>query len=78
MSNIDFSKIKTAEQKQLDAEHQAQEQINREARDYLAQTDWYITRQHETGVPVPDDVLEQRQVARDRVVNLPSQDIQPS
>lgn len=75
MSNIDFSQIKTAEQKQLDAERQAQEQINREARNYLAQTDWYITRQHETGVPVPDDVLEQRQAARDRVVELPEQEV---
>lgn len=70
MSNIDFSQIKTAEQKQLDAERQAQEQINQDSRSYLAQTDWYVVRWHETGVPVPDDVLEQRQAARGRVIDI--------
>jgi hypothetical protein len=34
------------------------------ARDYLAQTDWYVTRATETGQPVPDEVRAQRAAAR--------------
>jgi len=31
--------------------------LNKTARDYLASTDWYITRQSETDTLVPADVL---------------------
>lgn len=37
----------------------------REARAYLADTDWYITRIAETGKEVPPDVLTQRAAARE-------------
>ena len=30
----------------------------------LAATDWYVIRAHETGVPVPQDILDARESAR--------------
>jgi hypothetical protein len=39
-------------------------QQKNQARDYLGSTDWYAARLAETGQPIPDDVLEQRQTAR--------------
>lgn len=47
---------------------QLQAQINAEAREYLAITDWYIIRLQETGEPVPADILADRAAARARVV----------
>ena len=52
----------------LELAQQAQDKINQEALSYLASTDWYITRQTETGVVVPADVLTKRQAAREEVV----------
>ena len=40
---------------------------NYEARKYLADTDWYVTRKSETGKSIPDDILTKRQEARDKV-----------
>lgn len=37
----------------------------RTARAYLMNTDWYIVRMHETGKPVPADVLIKRADARE-------------
>ena len=34
------------------------------AKKYLSETDWYITRQAETGTPVPEEVLTKRAQAR--------------
>jgi len=31
---------------------------------YLASTDWYVIRQMETGEPIPQEVLENRAIAR--------------
>ena len=45
-----------------------QDQVNAEARAYLAKTDWYVTRMQENGQPVPDDIAVARQAARERVV----------
>jgi hypothetical protein len=45
-----------------------QDQINAEARRYLAETDWMIVRALETGVQVPDEVLDQRKFARTRII----------
>lgn len=67
---IDLSGLITAEQKSAAAARAEQERINAEARAYLASTDWYVTRWRETGQPVPDDVLEARQAARDRVIDI--------
>ena len=46
-----------------DAELLAQRQ--REARAYLAGTDWYVTRMAETGKPIPPDVMAQRAASRE-------------
>lgn len=35
-----------------------------EAQAYLNQTDWYVVRFAETGVPIPDDVKQGRAAAR--------------
>ena len=66
--NIDFTKMKTAEQKEREAAHTEQERINREARSYLSETDWYVLRFQETGVEIPEDVLTKRAEAREKVV----------
>ena len=47
---------------------QEQAKINSEALSYLASTDWYITRLSETGVAVPQEILDARQVAREKIV----------
>lgn len=63
MSNIDFSKIRTAEDEAAFNE----EERRHAARHYLASTDWMVIRQVETGTTVPEDVsllrAEARQVA---------------
>ena len=40
---------------------------NYDARKYLDETDWYVTRKAETGKAIPDDILTKRQEARDKV-----------
>lgn len=47
-----FEVVKTVEQKIA------------EAKAYLSETDWYYARQVETGEEPPNDVVEQRFVAR--------------
>lgn len=49
---------------------QLQEQANATARQYLLDTDWYVTRMQETGDPVPAEVLQARQAAREAIVTL--------
>ena len=46
----------------------AQAAINGESLAYLASTDWYVTRQSETDVAVPQDILTLRAEARAAVV----------
>ena len=46
----------------------AQAAINQESRSYLTSTDWYAIRESETGVAVPDDVIQARADAREAVV----------
>lgn len=43
---------------------QVQAQTNAEARAYLASTDWYVIRLQETGVAVPQEILDKRAEAR--------------
>ena len=49
--------------------YQEKNNINQESREYLSSTDWYITRQFESGVEVPKDILEKRKEARLKVVD---------
>ena len=43
---------------------------NHKARQYLADTDWYVTRKAETGKAIPDDVLTKREEARAKVKSI--------
>jgi hypothetical protein len=45
-----------------------QEEKNATARNYLARTDWYVTRFAETGEAIPQEILEKRAEARKAVV----------
>ncbi len=42
--------------------------INEEARAYLNSTDWYVVRFAETGVPIPQEILDARQAARSAIL----------
>jgi len=46
----------------------AQAVINSESLAYLASTDWYVTRQAETGADIPQDILTARAEARASIV----------
>ena len=37
---------------------------------FLDETDWYVVRNAETGVPIPDDISAQRQHAREEINRL--------
>lgn len=43
---------------------------NNQARRYLASTDWYVIRLLETGVPVPEDISQMREEARQKVEHI--------
>jgi hypothetical protein len=43
---------------------------NKDARRYLADTDWYVVRKTETGEAIPDDITTARQEARDRIQDI--------
>lgn len=47
---------------------QEQAARNEEARRYLSDTDWYVVRKMETGVEIPQDILDKRAAARLSVV----------
>ena len=46
--------------------------INAESLAYLASTDWYVSRFSETAEPVPAEIKEARQMARDSIVHMAS------
>ena len=37
---------------------------------YLSSTDWYATRMAETGKAIPEEIIAERQTARDRISEL--------
>jgi hypothetical protein len=45
-----------------------QKNINKQARAYLASTDWYVIRKEETGVAIPQEILDARAAARASIV----------
>ena len=59
VSQEDFDTIAVAEQ---DKTHN-----NKIFKQYLIDTDWYISRFSETGQAVPEDILQKRQEARDGI-----------
>lgn len=56
---------------QAELDKQAQDVINAEAQTYLYSTDWYIIREQETGVVVPQAILDARAEARLKIVQVP-------
>ena len=46
----------------------AQAVINGDSLDYLASTDWYVTRQAETGAAIPQDILTARAESRVAII----------
>lgn len=51
-----------------EAELMEQEVVNNQAKWYLADTDWYVSREAETGVAMPADVKAKRAEARKAIV----------
>lgn len=49
-------------------QEEIQAEVNAQARAYLNSTDWYVVRFAETGVAIPQDILNARQAARERIV----------
>ena len=47
----------------------AQDTLNKESRQYLASTDWYVVRNQETGEVIPQDILDARATARVSIVS---------
>ena len=47
-----------------DFKDREQEQANNEAKQYLAETDWYVVRFAETGVLIPDEIKDRRVLER--------------
>lgn len=45
-----------------------QKQINEEAELFLKQTDWMVVRFVDSGTPIPEEIKEQRALARARIV----------
>lgn len=52
----------------LPEEPTAQEILNSDSLSYLAETDWYVIRNHETGADIPQDILTARAEARAAIV----------
>jgi len=45
-----------------------QEKQNKEALKYLTETDWYIIREMDSGVPCPVDIKQERALARSKII----------
>lgn len=63
MANIDFTRIRRAEDRAAEA---AADAVARDLA-FLAATDWYVLRKAETGAAIPPDVATARAEARARV-----------
>jgi hypothetical protein len=46
----------------------ARQDTNQESLKYLKDSDWYVTRQAETGKPIPEDVSAKRKTARESII----------
>lgn len=56
--------VRTAEDLLADVAATARRRAADEARRYLAETDWMVIRAAETDVPMPEDVVKARALAR--------------
>lgn len=57
---------------QVDIDRSEQSKVNAQALAYLASTDWYVVRSAETAEAIPEEVLQEREAARARIVKLPT------
>lgn len=64
MSAIDFSKLITVEDRAKQEAEALAQVLCAEARAYLSETDWYVTRLIETGTEIPEEIRAQRDTAR--------------
>lgn len=62
---IEIDKTPTPEEIQQQ-ENQQKQELKKQAYEELLPTDWYIVRFIETGVPVPEQILQQRQAIRNK------------
>ena len=51
----------------VEAQNKITIELRKQAHELLKETDWYITRFAETGKPIPNEILEQRQLIRDNI-----------
>lgn len=58
-------KIQTAEQIAAADAEAKRDEAKREAREYLAATDWYVTRRAETKKKIPAEITAARAAARE-------------
>ena len=65
--SIDWGQVITAEAKAAAMADRVRDAERAQARQYLADTDWYVIRDADTGQPVPEDVRTRRAEARDRL-----------
>lgn len=63
---------KTLNQVQIEKQHDLLRQEERELTSYLNDTDWYYARLYETQKPVPNDIVEKRNLARSRISEIRS------
>lgn len=59
--------IKTAEDLKAEAEARDAERRKQEAQNYLNSTDWMVIREAEKGIPVPTEITEKREIARQTI-----------
>ena len=61
---IDWSAVRTATDKAQAAAEADAQRAREAAQKYLAETDWMVVRETETGKPIPEDVRAARSEAR--------------
>lgn len=61
---VDWAQRETATDREARANEEAREAERAAARQYLADTDWMVTRAMETGRPMPEDIRIAREAAR--------------
>ena len=64
MIPVDLTRLISAQDRAAEAEADRLAVAQAQARAYLTQTDWYVTRLTETGTPIPADVSTRREEAR--------------
>jgi hypothetical protein len=56
------------EQLSIIMENDRRRETNKNNLQYLAETDWYLTRKNETGKEIPEEILTKRQEARNAIL----------